>query len=119
MEKLSPFLPTLGILAILVLLGTPVLFGFHPTTILSVIVFGSNMAWLVVKSMGMEEWSKCTLAMEIFSKLPTSASYVIGRKHFGPSAAAIPAAAMVTLAFLCVLIASIWSRTSKGKDGTR
>jgi BASS family bile acid:Na+ symporter len=127
MEKASPFLPTFGVLATLVLVAGGASNSISSTTVggcslASILLpscllscLGGVVAWLVAKSMGMEERSKRTLVMETFSKSPTLA-YLIGRKHFGPSAAAIPAAAMVTLAVLGALIASIWSSKNTNSE---
>jgi BASS family bile acid:Na+ symporter len=48
------------------------------------------------------------LVVETLSKSPTLA-YVLALKHFGRSAASIPAAGMVSLAVIGALVASLWS----------
>ncbi|CAJ1949177.1 unnamed protein product [Cylindrotheca closterium] len=57
------------------------------------------------------EAAKRALVVETLSKSPTLA-YFLASRHFGTEAAAVPAAAMVTLAVLGALIASLWSALS-------
>ncbi|KAL3939412.1 MAG: hypothetical protein SGBAC_005854 [Bacillariaceae sp.] len=54
------------------------------------------------------ETAKRALVVETLSKSPTLA-YFLASKHFGTEAAAVPAAAMVTLAVLGAFVASLWS----------
>ena len=69
------------------------------------------MALGVGNQMQMEERTKRTLVVETLSKSPTLA-YLLSLRHFGPQAALVPGGAMVTLAVLGALVASIWSRVS-------
>eukprot|EP00978_Attheya_sp_CCMP212_P033522 scaffold135567_cov49-Attheya_sp.AAC.1 len=57
------------------------------------------------------EASRRTLVIETLSKSPTLA-YVLAQTHFGPLAASIPAAGMVSLAVIGALLSSIWSIVS-------
>lgn len=123
LSTFSTILPTIGVLATLVLvaggasnssillssssISSTIVDVLLPSCLLS--VFGGGFAWLVAKYVKMEERSKRTLVVETVSKSPTLA-YVIARKHFGSTASAIPAVSMVTLAILGALLASIWSR---------
>jgi BASS family bile acid:Na+ symporter len=56
----------------------------------------------------MNETSRRTLVVETLSKSPTLA-YVLARKHFGQSAATVPAAGMISLAIIGAVVASVWS----------
>lgn len=56
----------------------------------------------------MTESSRRTLVVETLSKSPTLA-YILARKHFGESAATIPAAGMISLAVVGAVVASLWS----------
>jgi len=126
-KKISPFLPALGIFSTLVLvaggssntfvtastlavggssLGLSLLV---PSCLLSVL--GAIIAWCVTSALKMDEQTKKTLVVETLSKSPTLA-YVLAMKHFDLSAASIPAAAMVTLAVIGALVASIWATIS-------
>jgi BASS family bile acid:Na+ symporter len=70
---------------------------------------GGAAALLVSRIVGIrEEATKRTFVVEVLSKSPTLA-YVLARKHFDDAAASVPAAAMVTLAVVGSLVASIWS----------
>ena len=60
-------------------------------------------------SAGGEEATKRALVIEVLSKSPTLA-HVLALRHFGVAAAAIPAAAMVSLAVVGALVASLWQR---------
>jgi BASS family bile acid:Na+ symporter len=126
-KKISPFLPALGIFSTLVLvaggssntfvtastlavrgssLGLSLLV---PSCLLSVL--GATIAWCVTSALKMDEQTKKTLVVETLSKSPTLA-YVLAMKHFDLSAASIPAAAMVKLAVIGALVASIWATIS-------
>jgi BASS family bile acid:Na+ symporter len=132
-KKISPFLPALGIFSTLVLvaggssntlitastlavrgssLGLSLLV---PSCLLSVL--GAIIAWCVTSALKMDEQTKKTLVVETLSKSPTLA-YVLAMKHFDLSAASIPAAAMVTLAIIGALVASIWATISSTRTTT-
>ena len=59
-------------------------------------------------TMIIDEKSKRTLVVEILSKSPTLA-YVLAQKHFMVGSSNVPAAAMVSLAVVGALVASVWS----------
>ena len=56
----------------------------------------------------LDEPSRKAIVIETLSKSPTLA-YVLSQKHFGQSAGTIPAAGMVSLAFIGAAIATVWS----------
>ena len=133
-RKVSPFLPTLGVLSTLVLVAggssnsivtasTLAAVGksphwaslLVPSCLLSCL--GGAIALCVTNGLGVDERTKRTLVVETLSKSPTLA-YVLALKHFDLSVASIPGAAMVTLAVLGALIASIWSTISSSKTST-
>jgi BASS family bile acid:Na+ symporter len=72
-------------------------------------MLGGAGALLLANLLHVEEASKRTLVVEVLSKSPTLA-YVIALRHFDAATAAVPSAAMVSLAILGALVASIWSR---------
>lgn len=126
-KKISPFLPALGIFSTLVLVAggssntfvtTSTSLGLSllvPSCLLSVL--GAIIAWCVTSALKMDEQTKKTLVVETLSKSPTLA-YVLAMKHFDLSAASIPAAAMVTLAVIGALVASIWATISSTRTTT-
>ncbi|OEU22337.1 SBF-domain-containing protein [Fragilariopsis cylindrus CCMP1102] len=126
-KKISPFLPALGIFSTLVLVAggssntfvtTSTSLGLSllvPSCLLSVL--GAIIAWCVTSALKMDEQTKKTLVVETLSKSPTLA-YVLAMKHFDLSAASIPAAAMVTLAVIGALVASIWATISSARTTT-
>jgi BASS family bile acid:Na+ symporter len=132
-KKISPFLPALGIFSTLILvaggssntfvtastlavggssLGLSLLV---PSCLLSVL--GAIIASCVTTALKMDEQTRKTLVVETLSKSPTLA-YVLAMKHFDLSAASIPAAAMVTLAVIGALVASIWATISSTRTTT-
>jgi BASS family bile acid:Na+ symporter len=118
-KSITPVLPTLGVLATIILViggasnlqlkqqcfGSVVL----PSCLLC-LASGVVSWWFVNQRLKgpKEEATKRALVIETLSKSPTLA-YVLACQHFEPSAKAIPAAAMVTLAILGASIASLWS----------
>lgn len=54
------------------------------------------------------ETSKRALVIETFSKSPTLAT-VLAKRHFDGGAAAVPAAAMVSLAVIGAIVSTLWS----------
>uniref|UniRef100_A0A7S4AWR1 Uncharacterized protein n=1 Tax=Pseudo-nitzschia australis TaxID=44445 RepID=A0A7S4AWR1_9STRA len=126
-KKVSPFLPTLGVLSTLVLVAggssnsvvtTSTLAaaaGNNYSHWLSLLVpsillscLGGAIALCVTKRLGLNEQTKRTLVIETLSKSPTLA-YVLALKHFPLSVSPIPSGAMVSLAVVGALIASLWS----------
>jgi BASS family bile acid:Na+ symporter len=79
-------------------------------------VLGGAVSWLMISLIQQQskqeslprEKTKRTLVVETLSKSPTLA-YVLAQKHFGQSAATIPAMSMVTLAVVGAVVASLWS----------
>lgn len=79
-------------------------------------VLGGAVSWLMITVIQQKskqerlqrEQTKRTLVVETLSKSPTLA-YVLAQKHFGQSAATIPAMSMVTLAVVGAAVASLWS----------
>lgn len=120
MKVISPILPTLGVFATLILViggASNVMFGHISSTWTSVVLpscllcLGSGIgAWILIEKLmkGAKETTKRALVIETLSKSPTLA-YVLACRHFGHSSGTVPAAAMVTLAVLGALIASLWS----------
>lgn len=118
MKMISPVLPPLGILATMVLvaggasnlsLQSQSIWKIVLPSCLLCLVSGASALWFV-NTFFKETTpaSKRALVIETLSKSPTLA-YVLACRHFGSSAATVPAAAMVTLAILGALIASLWS----------
>jgi len=134
-QKVEPFCPLVGVLATLILVAGGAAnsasmlvgegrFGIMMASCL-LPVLGGGVALLLSylncnrgMSQGrvgngergkvMEEMARRTLVVETLSKSPTLA-YVLALKHFGRSAASIPAAGMVSLAVIGALVASLWS----------
>eukprot|EP00980_Cylindrotheca_fusiformis_P027051 scaffold18563_cov132-Cylindrotheca_fusiformis.AAC.7 len=118
MKTISPALPFAGILATMILVagGASSLSlqtrSFQkvvlPSCLLSLV--SGVLALVLVQGLLKEtsEASKRALVIETMSKSPTLA-YVLACRHFGPWAASVPAAAMVTLAVLGAMVASLWS----------
>ena len=72
-------------------------------------IVGGALAFALCSKSKMTEKKKRALVIETLSKSPTLA-YVLAIKHFdAKTTAAIPAAAMVSLAVIGALVASIWS----------
>ena len=121
-DRLSPYLPMVGVLATLVLVAggasnctfcssgggaySWITGMVLPSCFLSLV--SGAVAFSILWMLRVDDVSKRTLVMETLSKSPTLA-YVLANKHFGVLVGAIPAAAMVTLAVLGALVASIWS----------
>lgn len=114
--------PTVGVLASLILVAggasnsTTSLFSastsWQSTLMASVglPLFGGALALLLANNNNsMPQSSKRTFCIEVLSKSPTLA-HVLALQHFGASAAVIPAAAMVSLAVLGALVASVWAK---------
>jgi BASS family bile acid:Na+ symporter len=139
-QKVSRFLPTIGVLSTLVLVAggsSNSIVSLSTTTtaaattasagntslaltlaLVSILLpscllsaLGGAMAlWIANrKALALGERTKRTLVIETLSKSPTLA-YILALKHFGSdvSVAMIPGAAMVTLAVIGALVASIW-----------
>uniref|UniRef100_A0A7S2UQA2 Uncharacterized protein n=1 Tax=Attheya septentrionalis TaxID=420275 RepID=A0A7S2UQA2_9STRA len=75
------------------------------------LALGASHLPLLPRSKHISEASRRTLVIETLSKSPTLA-YVLAQTHFGPLAASIPAAGMVSLAVIGALLSSIWSIVS-------
>ena len=146
-RRASPFLPTLGMLATLVLVAggsatttAPVLAAATTTTaspwgrlasclvpscLLAVTGAAAALGACSVPGIGGGGGgpTRRTLVVETLSKSPTLA-YLLALRHFGddPSVARIPGAAMVTLAVVGALVASAWSvlggNSGGGGEGT-
>jgi len=142
-QKVSAFLPPLGVLSTLVLVaggssttfvtvaksttfssitggGAVVSAILMPSILLS--IMGALAAWCVtsIPIFHVDERTRKTIVMETLSKSPTLA-YVLAIKHFDTGTAAasiIPAAAMVTLAVIGALLASIWATISNTSTST-
>jgi BASS family bile acid:Na+ symporter len=71
-------------------------------------ILGGMLALLSSKLLNITEKAKRAIVIETLSKSPTLA-YVLAIKHFGHATAAIPAAAMVSLAVIGALVSSFWS----------
>jgi len=115
--KISPVCPLLGICATLLLVAggaanSAASINFATILISCLLpVLGGTLALLLSHLTSMSESSRRTLVVETLSKSPTLA-YVLAVKHFGEAASAIPAASMVSLAFIGAITASLWSRFS-------
>ena len=126
-EKMRPFCPTIGVLATLILVagGAANSVSFQRPDLVSVSasfllpIIGGVAALVLTNlfqklighdktSVKVNEETKRTLVIETLSKSPTLA-YVIAQKHFGPSAASIPASGMVSFAVVGAMAASFWS----------
>mmetsp|Transcript_36150 Transcript_36150/g.87418 ORF Transcript_36150/g.87418 Transcript_36150/m.87418 type:complete len:458 (-) Transcript_36150:2147-3520(-) len=124
-----PFMPVVGILATLILVaGGASSLSFNqkslgpwqwvatalPSSLLCLLSGAAALQWINFWNRqrkpkdAINETSKRALVVEALSKSPTLA-YFLASKHFGKEAAAVPAAAMVTLAVLGALVASLWS----------
>ena len=123
-QNISKFLPLLGIFATLLLVIGGSSNSFLATTLSTTSVdswstilwpscalgiFGGLAALGVAQLLNLEKSTKKTLVVETLSKSPTLA-YLLSRKHFGIQSALIPGGAMVTLAVLGALVASVWSK---------
>jgi len=101
-----------------------------PSILLS--LMGAVAAWCVtsIPLLHLDERTKKTLVMETLSKSPTLA-YVLAIKHFNTgtagaastaananAASMIPAAAMVTLAVIGALVASVWATISNRNNSS-
>ena len=71
-------------------------------------IVGGGLALASMANRKLSEKSKRALVIETLSKSPTLA-YVLARKHFDSKTAAIPAAAMVSLAIIGAVVSSVWS----------
>ncbi|VEU43293.1 unnamed protein product [Pseudo-nitzschia multistriata] len=115
---LSGVLPSLGVLATLVLVaggssgaaaslgGGSVVSLLAPSVLLAAL--GGALAMGVGGLLGLGEKSSRTLSIETLSKSPTLAC-VLALEHFPEGTEAVPAGAMVTLAVVGALVASAWS----------
>lgn len=75
---------------------------------------GGAAAWLLTRHL--EDTTQRTVVVEVLSKSPTLA-YVLALKHFNAAAATVPAAAMVSLAVVGAMVASLWSLVPRQTDG--
>jgi BASS family bile acid:Na+ symporter len=128
-QRLEPFCPLVGVFATLLLVaggasnsasilvaGDVGRLGVIAASCLLPVLGGGLALLLSYFSMGTvgrkstrkEEKSRRTLVVETLSKSPTLA-YVLAQKHFGQSAASIPAAGMVSLAVIGAIVATLWS----------
>jgi len=127
-QRLEPFCPIVGVIATLLLVaggasnsasimvaGDVGRFGVMAASCLLPLLGGGLALLLSYFNTGAvggknrtEERSRRTLVVETLSKSPTLA-YVLAQKHFGQSAASIPAAGMVSLAVIGAIVASLWS----------
>ena len=124
-ERLQSVCPLVGVLATLVLVAGGasnfafISNGIGKSDLCSILlaayllpILGGAFAWIFsfLKSndRGMNEPSRRTLVVETLSKTPTLA-YVLAKKHFSELSAAIPAAAMVSLAIVGAVVATLWS----------
>jgi BASS family bile acid:Na+ symporter len=117
-QTISPTLPVLGVLATMVLVagGASNLSLQHQSfqnvvlpSCLLCLISGAMALWFVNTFLKeTKEASKRALVIETISESP-SLAYVLACRHFESSAAAVPAAAMVTLAILGAMVASLWS----------
>ena len=122
LQRISKYLPVVGVTATLLLVAGGSSNSFLATEAFSFStqVFPScflGIAGALVAlgvANGMEERTKRTLVVETLSKSPTLA-YLLCLRHFGPQAALVPGGAMVTLAVLGALVASVWSRVGVGE----
>jgi BASS family bile acid:Na+ symporter len=71
-------------------------------------IVGGGLALALTSNRKFSEKTKRAVVIETLSKSPTLA-YVLARKHFDSKTAAIPAAAMVSLAIIGATVSSIWS----------
>lgn len=117
LNEASSWLPSFGVLATLVLVAGGAsnlsLISFERSSLLAVVlpscllaVVSGLAAWWACR--GLDSRARRTLVVETLSKSPTLA-YVLATKHFDATAASIPAAAMVSLAVLGALVATLWS----------
>ena len=124
-QRLQSVCPLVGVLATLVLVAGGasnfafISNGIGKSDLCSILlaayllpILGGAFAWIFsfLKSndRGMNEPSRRTLVVETLSKTPTLA-YVLAKKHFSELSAAIPAAAMVSLAIVGAMVATLWS----------
>ena len=124
-QRLQSVCPLVGVLATLVLVAGGasnfafISNGIGKSDLCSILlaayllpILGGAFAWMFsfLKSneRGMNEPSRRTLVVETLSKTPTLA-YVLAKKHFSELSAAIPAAAMVSLAIVGAVVATLWS----------
>mmetsp|Transcript_16364 Transcript_16364/g.20383 ORF Transcript_16364/g.20383 Transcript_16364/m.20383 type:complete len:434 (-) Transcript_16364:159-1460(-) len=70
-------------------------------------IVGGGVALGACRALRIGERAKRTLVVEVLSKSPTLA-YVLALRHFGVRAAAVPAAAMVSLAVVGAGVAAVW-----------
>lgn len=116
-ERIIPSCPVIGVCATMILVaggaansvssfGVDLMRAIVTSFIYPVI--GGGLALAFSQLVTMSEKSRRTLVVETLSKSPTLA-YVLARTHFGLEAAAIPAAAMVSLALVGALVASLWA----------
>jgi len=119
-QRISPFSPIVGVISTLILVAGGAAnsaLGVDRVSVLAsclLPVIGGGLALLLSYTnlpplqKKMEETSRRALVIETLSKSPTLA-YVLAQKHFGQSAASIPAAGMVSLAVVGAAVASVWS----------
>lgn len=134
-ETIVPFTPVVGILATLILVAggasslssNQALAGPRqwlamalPSSLLCILSGAAALQLINVQNRRkpqdqIDEAAKRALVIETLSKSPTLA-YFLASRHFGTKAAAVPAAAMVTLAVLGALVASLWSALAPAVD---
>lgn len=123
-KRLEPICPPIGVLATLILVAggasNSASFLARGDSIKIILascllpLLGGGIAWILSyikvneKIKISEEASRRALVIEVLSKSPTL-SYVLAIKHFGRSAAFIPAAAMISLAILGAIVATVWT----------
>lgn len=117
-KGIGPFCPVAGVLLTMILVAgsaanSAFFLGMDKVSIIGsclLPILGCILSLLIsrLRKDAMNETSRRALVIETLSKSPTLA-YVLARKHFGLSAATIPAAGMISLAVIGALVASIWS----------
>jgi len=121
-QRIGPFCPMIGVLSTMILVAgsaanSAFSLGMDTASIIGsclLPILGGGLALLLSylrlpkDKEAMNETSRRTLVVETLSKSPTLA-YVLARKHFGQSAATVPAAGMISLAIIGAVVASVWS----------
>ncbi len=139
-SRVVPYCPALGVLATLVLVaggaansaavavsaatetasGINVSIARAVTASCALPIIGGGLALallsLPVAKKNCTEKSKRALVIETFSKSPTLAT-VLAKRHFDGGAAAVPAAAMVSLAVIGAVVSTLWSCIWPTTDG--
>lgn len=127
-KHLKPYCPAIGVAATIVLVAggaansATALLGsgaWRTTALASLLlpILGGALALGLASFLNIPEASKRTLVVEVLSKSPTLA-YVLAQKHFCAEAAAVPAAAMVSLAAIGATAASVWTRLSRNEQNS-